>query len=264
MATVAEKILELKPVIDGVYNAGKEDGHGVGYSKGYGLGYAAGEKAAIKAFWDGLLNKPPLDPNKGVFFATFGSAWTEDTFKPTADIVATDLYMGFAGNQLTSIKASLDKCGVKLDTSKCWRLSHAFYYAQTQSLGTIDTRSCTSLISTFYNCPNLYQLALILKDDGTQTFPDTFKLCSKLHHLSITGKIGQNVDFHWSANLSPESLSSILTSLLSGAGKTITLPLAAVNKAYETSEGAMDGTESQEWLTTITRPALSSWKFNLL
>lgn len=262
MATVAEKILELKPVIDGVYNAGKEDGHGVGYSKGYGLGYAAGKKTATDAFWDAFLNNGKAKS----FFASFGSAWTEDTFKPPHNIVPTTLYMGFAGNQLKNIKQALDNCGVKLDTSQCWSLSHAFYSAATEELGVIDARGCGELISTFYGCKNLRKIErLILNDSGSQPLITVFNGCIALREIVITGTIGKSVDFRDCTNLSRSSILNILGCLKQASTReNVSLSQAAVSAAFETSNGANDGLISSFWLECLRSANTLNWTINLI
>jgi hypothetical protein len=75
--------------------------------------------------------------------------------------------------------------------------------------------------------------------------------------------IAANIEFAQSKNLTRASIESIVNALsTTTSGKTVTFSRAAVNKAYETSEGANDGADSPEWYSLIdTR---SNWTFNLI
>ena len=99
---------------------------------------------------------------------------------------------------------------------------------------------------------------MILKADGSQTYNATniFRSCSELVNLEVEGKFGSSFTLAYSTKLSKDSQYSVFNALLDTAsGKTITLPSYAVNKAFETSEGALDGRNSAEWQELIaTKP----------
>jgi hypothetical protein len=81
-------------------------------------------------------------------------------------------------------------------------------------------------------------------------FGNTFS--STLEHMIVTGTIGQNGFSLKAPKLSHESIVSIVNALSSTTTNlSITLSLNAVNKAFETSEGANDGSTSAEWLSLI-------------
>jgi hypothetical protein len=78
----------------------------------------------------------------------------------------------------------------------------------------------------------------------------------------VEGCIKANIDFGY-CPLNKASIVSVLGGLDHGkSGLTLTLRLDAVNKAFETSEGAMDGSTSDEWLAlAATKP---SWTISLI
>ena len=118
----------------------------------------------------------------------------------------------------------------------------------------ISFENTKALNSNFTYASKLRTLSIKLKDDGSQTFATVFTNCYALENLTIIGKIGQNgFDIHWSTKLTKSSIISIINALLdTEEGKTITLSKTAVNKAFETSEGANNGSTSSEWITLIT------------
>ena len=63
--------------------------------------------------------------------------------------------------------------------------------------------------------------------------------------------------------LSKDSIQNIMSCLSDDAtGKTLTIPVAAVNSAFETSDGAADGSTSAEWLALVE--AHSNWTISLV
>lgn len=88
------------------------------------------------------------------------------------------------------------------------------------------------------------------------TFSNTFFEAYDIENITISGTIGNDFDIHWAKKLTKASHESIMTALSTTAtGKTVTLPKAAVNKAFETSEGANDGSTSTEWKAWVnSRP----------
>ena len=92
---------------------------------------------------------------------------------------------------------------------------------------------------------------------------NAFSNMTNLQNIVIEGAIGQNgVNLSASTLLSKESITSFVNALLETAsGKTITFSLNAVNKAFETSAGAADGSTSAEWGTLIA--GKSNWTISL-
>lgn len=90
-----------------------------------------------------------------------------------------------------------------------------------------------------------------------------FHLCHELREIRVKGTINVSIPFMYSKKLSKASIDNIMSCLSSNAtGQTLTLSLEAVNNAYETSEGAADGSTSAEWLALVA--AHSNWTISLV
>lgn len=180
-----------------------------------------------------------------------GWGWTNETFNPIYDIkVANAQYMFFYSGITANISKLCEEKGITLDFSSCTGFSGTFMHSSISGIDTIDTRNCTDLSSIFANAKSMVEINdLILKDDGSQTFGNSsFSNCTSLVILKITGVIGTTVPIRHSP-LNRASIENVVNCLSSTATKqTLTLNLAAVNKAFETSEGANNGSVSMEWL----------------
>lgn len=88
--------------------------------------------------------------------------------------------------------------------------------------------------------------------------------CTSLKEVRfVENTLSLSMDMKSCRSLSRESIESVVRGFnVSAVGQSLTLLKAAVNKAFETSEGANDGSTSAEWATLIgTRP---NWTFNLV
>ena len=91
-----------------------------------------------------------------------------------------------------------------------------------------------------------------------------FQNLKALEDLTVTGVIGgDGFNVQWSTLLSKASITSIINALSSTTtGLTVTLSLAAVNKAFETSTGANNGSTSTAWTTLIATK--TNWTISLV
>ena len=127
---------------------------------------------------------------------------------------------------------------------------------------TITLRDGDVASSLFNGSRNLHTVKKLVVQEGTK-YPATFQFCDSLANLPIEGTIGQDgLNLSWSP-LSKASLASVINALsATTTGLTVTLRLAAVNTAFETSTGAADGSTSEEWLAlAATKP---NWTINLI
>lgn len=98
---------------------------------------------------------------------------------------------------------------------------------------------------------------------GSNFIANVFQRCDELKEVRIVPNcVIKDFRIDYCVKLSKESLESIVNSLSSEtSGLTLILKLQAVNKAFETSEGANDGSNSTEWQTLVnTKP---NWTINL-
>lgn len=229
------------------------------------IAYEEGKQAEYDRFWDAYQQ----NGNKQTYTSTFcGESWTPETFVPKYDVVpvtsATHLFgqKALMGCDLDEIAANV---GVRIDFSKSSHLSEVFFYSGIAKVGVFDTRNAATVHNTFAYATLLETIRLlILKEDGSQSFNDaSFRNCVKLSDITIAGKIGFSINFQWSTLLSKDSIVSIANALSTTvSGNTLTLSQTAVNNAFETSEGAADGSTSDEWTALID--SKSNWTIILV
>ena len=220
--------------------------------------YEAGRKAEYDAFWDVFQD---YGNRKQYNFAFRGGNFTDKTFYPKYDIIpkgdATQIFYNFSFGEPFSLTQRLKECGVKLDTSKAELLVGAFSQSPMfTEIPTIDLRGLTNrssdrIGSLFQSCTALVTIEKLITEEDIKMNGNLFQYDANLENIIVEGTIGQNgFDIHWSTKLSKASIQSILGALAvhpTVANPTITLPKAAVDKAYETSPGANDGSGSLEW-----------------
>jgi hypothetical protein len=189
--------------------------------------YDEGKKAEYDAFWDMFQNNGEEQNYINAF--SYGR-FNEQTYNP--------------------------KYPIKVLASSAG-MNQAFY-----SCGLTDTKvpiyasALTRLSQTFENSTTLVTIPL-LQISADCTFYNAFRTCNALENITIDGEIGQDgLSFQWSRNLSKASITSIISHLsTTTSGMTLTLSKTAVNKAFETSEGANDGSSSPEGTALVqTRP----------
>ena len=216
-------------------------------------------------FWGNLQDYG----NSKDYIATFGAAWTEETFKPKYDFIPTNAYMMFRSNTLKiDLEQYLTNLGVKLDLSKATNLQYLFYNSAFTRIGLVDATSCinaTVFDSTFNNCKNLITIdKIILRTGSTAEFNSAaFNGCSALENITMEGQIKKSgLNMKSCTKLSKASIENIISCLSTeSTGQSITLSQTAVKKAFETSSGANDGNTSAEWTTLAN--TRSNWTISL-
>lgn len=252
--TIAEKILRAKTDYDEVYEAGK--------------------KSAYDEFWDTFQWDGTRTYYQIYAFAQGG--WSFDNFYPKYDIIPEGpcQYLFYGWNvrknytdyeAITgSLKARLEECGVKLDTSKVTLFRSLFSYGRFTELPTIDFTGATSEVDgAFGSNPLLVTIEKIVVNESVK-YRNLFTDCPLLENLVVEGVIGQNgLNLQWSTKLSKASITSIINALsTTTSGLAVTLSGIAVKNAFETSSGAYDGIDSAEWKTLIGTK--SNWTINLV
>lgn len=191
--------------IKAAYNSGKaegfNDGFVDGYAKGSGDGWSDGMIAAERALWDTLQNK---GARKNYRYAFYNHFWINDIFNPAYPITCSEVS------------------------------SEAFRYS-----GITDTKvdiifTHTSSNYVFANCASLKTIKSLSVTEGV-TFVGWFAGCSALENITISGVIGQNIDFSPCTLLSYASLKSIKDHLKDyGGGTAYTLTVGSANAAKYT------------------------------
>lgn len=179
--------------------------------------YDAGKKAEYDAFWDAYQQ----NGTRIYYPYAFAYSWNDAIYKPKYDITTTQN----VGLQYLFAYSTVTDTIVTIDASKATTSQHIF--DSNRRLRTIRK--------------------LIVSENNT--FNTWFRYCEDLENLTIEGAIAQNgFDLQWSTKLNKASITSIINALsTTTSGLTVTLSKTAVNKAFETTEGANDGESSPEW-----------------
>ena len=112
--------------------------------------------------------------------------------------------------------------------------------------------------TAFSNCTKLVRIPMLIFA-GATSVTNMFQNCTNLVELNCEGCLTNDLDLQWSKKLSQASIMSVLNAAHEGGDyfndeskyPTVRLSLAAVNKAYETSEGANDGSDSLWWQSDV-------------
>ena len=235
--------------VDEVYNKGKQDEN--------------------DAFWDAYQVKGTRTACQFIFST---KAWNDSNFKPKYSMKAANASQMFSNCDITDIKGVLESRGLTFSTTGSSSLNYLCYNAKKLTrFPTLDAAKATNtsgITYSFYDCQALTSIDKIILATGSHktAFGSAFVRCYALEEIRFSGNISQNIDFQYSTKLSKASLESIMNALyLDGTSTkslTITLSATAVNKAFETSDGANDGADSDEW--TALKNEKTNWTISLI
>jgi hypothetical protein len=254
------------------YNKGFNDGREVGYSEGYNSGVdfgyehgiqqgiQQGKQAQYDDFWDEAQSN-----GKRTFYNYFfsGGAWNNKTFKPKYDIVPTSCQRMFEYCPVTRFKAILNECNIKIDLSNMTDVTEMFYYA---FMNPNDENIIPDIFHKgITNATNLFYVATGVKTIENFTVAEDCKMnmaffrTDNLVNLTIGNTIAANGwDFYWSPKLSHDSIINVIEHLSPATtGLSIRFLKRCIDTAFETSEGAADGTTSDEWTNLVA--SRSNW-----
>lgn len=260
---------EMPSGIDDVYNEGYdygyEDGETDGFNRGRADGIEAGKKSQYDEFWDNLQE----NGKKTNYSYAFAYSWNDTIFCPKYDMKPTEASGMFFYTPITDLVEALNRCGRVLDTSNTTTIIDCFYNSKITHVGTFDWRKMTSggTSRIFRRCAYLHTVDKIIVS-ATVTFSgDEFGYCTLLKNITFEGTIGQKgLSFSDCTALSKASITSIInalsTSVSASSGYSITLSKTAVNKAFETSSGANNGYDSDEFRDLVL--ARNNWTINLV
>ena len=225
----------------------------------YDVGFEAGRVLGDDVFWDSIQ----AYGNRTNYERGFANTKWDKPFNPKYSFKnATKAQYMFS-----SVKAGDNMYTDKLDFSKCASMVAVFLDSDVTRLKVIDMRSCLAsyngMASSFYGCTHLREITEFYPSVNT-IFSATFSSCTALETINFCSEIAVNgLDLKASKILSKDSIKSIMGALSSStSGLTVTLSKEAVNKAFETSEGANDGENSTAWADDII-DAHSNWNIVL-
>ena len=164
--TIQEKLETIAANEQAVFEAGKNIGRDI----------------ERKAFWDGVQ-----DYGKRVNYERGFIRWNADGIQPLYDMRPTNCSYMFYNVQNGSnfdLAERLQNLGVVLDTSASTNFGWMFFACPLVThIPEINTTSASAVNQTFYDTQAHTIDKLILKDDGSQTFTDTFHTCPNLVDL---------------------------------------------------------------------------------
>lgn len=231
----------------------------------YDAGVAAGKAQEWNAFWDTFQD----NGNRIDYYYGFqGSFWSDVNFKPKYDIIAHSLTYGFRDCKITDLKGILEKQNIVLDVSNAKVFAYAFARTTITHIPDLDLRAATDLQYIFYDSEELVSIGTIKWPlDDSLSFNSPFRLCYKLQDVTFEGTISNTLNFQ-DCPLSRKSIMSVIDALsTTTAGKTITFKKKVVDAAFETSEGAKDGSTSPEWISMVDKESPTAvrpnWTFAL-
>ena len=236
-------------------------------SGNYETGVAAGKQELYDAFWDMYQQNGTLkDYNRAFARGRF----TDSLFKPKYDLVPDEAVCMFMHSELTNLTQLLKDAGVVLDTSQARYITQMFQYSKITHIPTIDTTASSTLSSTFQLAQSLVEIEKVIVKES-QSISNAFTYLYALEEIRFEGIAAGDLDFKHSSKLSKASIESIISCMSTTvSGKTLTLKKDAVNKAFETSTGANDGSSSTEWNLlingdgTTANPGRTNWTINLV
>jgi hypothetical protein len=226
--------------------------------------YEAGKKSQYDEFWDRYQDSGLRTDYK---YGFAGNGWKVQNFRPKYNIVIANGTSTFQQCKVNaSLKEIVEQLGISFSITTS-SVTNMFVDSEFTELPEIDLSRATYPASTFQSMKSLHTLPIILPTAQKVNWNKTFNVCTELVNLSLTGKIynrdGNALNLSWSKKLSKASIINVIECLdESVVDQYITLSLTAVNKAFETSAGAADGSTSAEWNALIA--TRSNWTINLL
>lgn len=230
--------------------------------------YEAGKQAEYDAFWDNFQENGTRTHYPHGF-----SWWDGKAFNPKYPIKIKDIrtwtgsgdniFEGFNNKSIygNSEYEMFDMSGFDIDFSGCNRIALPLAYACLKNMY-LDLSNCTR-IQQIFGAGNYvtYCDNITLKLGSTKNSALTNPLYG-IHNTTTLMLTEDSIidsngwDLQTGKKLSRQSIESFINVLSTAtSGLTITFSLEAVNKAYETSTGANDGSTSTEWLALVaTKP----------
>ena len=242
--TEADLIAEIKSMVDNLPEA---------TGGGYEEGYEAGRQAEYDQFWDAYQKNGARKHYSNAFDGQ--GEWTDEIFKPKYDIVLGLGYTGqnvFAYCEVTNVAESLEKQGVRLDTTLCGCLNSIFQSSTTKRVPELN---CTHImdyqkdLNNAFSNSSVVTIDKLIVPDG-MGFTNTFYNSTALENITFEGVISKNISFAQSPKLTNDSVQSIidhLKDLTGSTAQTLTLHADVGAKLTQTQKDAIS---AKNWNVT--------------
>lgn len=190
-------------------------------------------------------------------FSEFETETVELTFDRLEAM--TSIFLASAGQHNQLVKEVTINCPNKITSlSNCFdAFSVPYDYVLKKIVLNVDTSACTSFYRAFIRLASLEEISGTPLDFSsmTNTKDAIFTNCNALKEVRFKGSLSLSLSLS-NSPLTKDSILSVMSVLSNDAtDKTLSLKKTAINKAFETSEGANDGSESAEWNELVaTKP----------
>lgn len=168
--------------------------------------YDAGKTAEYERFWENALSSKT---NASFEYTFADSVWNDETLRIPSKYLPL----------------------------KPKATNYMFRYCDATVLPSVDFTECRELKYTYAYARSAITIgAVILKEDGTNTFTTTFTYCDDLQNITFEGVIGNSLSFGRSPKLSSESIDNIIEHLKDLTGttpQTLTLHSTPASKITE-------------------------------
>lgn len=214
--------------------------------------------AAIERMWNGITDYGKKDYSRA--FLNWGMSM--DTIRPTKDIKvvggAVSMLYGVKniGTEPIDLKVVEERQGMKFDFSECTNPQYLFYKSEIDVVNVVDLSNANQntevLYFTFAECA-LRRIEKIIVSENTAKFALSFYKANNLTHCIFEGVLNKTgLAIHEYNKIDKESITSIINILSDDTeGLSVSINRNVIRKAFETSEGANDGINSEEWLALV-------------
>lgn len=263
----------IKNAVDKANNAGYQEGYALGNSKGI----ETGKQEEYNRFWNEALG----NGNREYYAYAFGSIFNDNNFNPPSTIIpksqeackvcehnnngTCDIYGALPTEKKEAVAQGMFQ-GSRIkrtlnDSDVDWQcvpqMNYAFSSSSFIDVANINAKNCTSMKEAFWWCNSLKKVEFTGYGRVTN-WTKAFYRCSALEHVRFwpvyddnnvrTEYIIRSIDFGDCKKLTYASIVQILGSLSPNvSGYTVRFSLDAVNKAFESTNGANDGADTFEW-----------------
>lgn len=228
--------------------------------------YAAGKQAEYNAFWDSFQFKG----NKWDYNRAFAnSCWNAETFKPKYPIHCASCEEMFLKFNHDADFEPVDLSDLNITTDRSVNFNYMFWNANVSHIPALDMSNTNgSIYNAFSWSQTGFESPLEIIDEikikeGVQFSKDCFYKQKKLRKLILSGVLSTSIWLQDCSSLSRESIVSIINAMATDSkGTSATFSKEAVNIAFETIEGAADGSTSEEWVALISTK--TNWTISIL
>lgn len=256
--TIAEKLIELDKNADTVITCNEQLTQIL-------AGTDTGAKGYYDFFWDNFQDYG----NRTNYYCAFLRWSGFEYIRPKYKVIPTEAGGGYniiyRCPNLKKVEAAyFDLSQVPYGTSNAQSFAYLFGACyELEEIEDIGLQPNCSYDSFCTSDAKLRKVACVRLDKNT-IVNNMFYSCLALEEVIFEGEIGQSgINLYKSKNLNRASIKSLIYCLSKDVeGKSITLSKAAVDKAFETSAEANDGSTSSAW-QALTK-YVSNWTISLL